>query len=249
MTIKTVVVTGASTGIGKEAARKFLANGFNVVMNSQSAENLDAAYEEFGRPGNAVLVQGDVGNRETGEALVAAAFENFGSLDVLVNNAGVFEPKAFLDVDEPDIDRFITTNLKGTYFTTQAAIRRLIKEDRPGTIVNVGSILVDHAISGFPASAPIAIKGGIHALTVQLAAEFAPHNIRVNSVAPGVIRSAMQEKIGVDNVDDFAGLHLLGRVGEAIEVADAIYYLANAEFVTGVILNVDGGHVAGHRFA
>jgi NAD(P)-dependent dehydrogenase (short-subunit alcohol dehydrogenase family) len=249
MSIKTVIVTGASTGIGKETARKFLANGCNVVMNSQSETNLNAAYEEFGRPGSVVVIPGDVGKRETGEALVAAAFENFGSLDVLVNNAGIFEPKAFLDVEEHDIDRFITTNLKGTYFTTQATIRRLIEEGRPGSIVNIGSILVDHAISGFPATAPIAIKGGIHALTVQLAAEFAPNNIRVNSVAPGVIRSAMQKKIGIENVDDFAGLHLLGRVGEATEIADAIYYLANADFVTGEILNVDGGHVAGHSFA
>jgi NAD(P)-dependent dehydrogenase (short-subunit alcohol dehydrogenase family) len=248
MMSKTVIVTGASTGIGKETARLFLEKGNNVVMNSQNEANLRAAFEDLGSPGSASLVTGDIGELGTGEKLAAAAFENFGSLDVLVNNAGVFQPKPFLDVEVSDIDRFYKTNLIGTYFISQIAARHMIESGNGGSIVNVGSVLVDHAIAGFPASAPIAIKGAIHSLSVQLAAELAEHKIRVNTVAPGVIRSGLQAKLGIDDVDAFGGLHLLNRVGEAREVAEAIYYLATAEFVTGELLNIDGGHVAGHRF-
>ncbi len=245
---KTVIVTGASTGIGKETARLFLEKGNNVIMNSLNQANLRAAFEEFGSPESAVLVSGDIADLRTSENLVAAAFENFGSLDVLVNNAGVFQPKPFLDVEASDIDRFYKTNLIGTYITSQTAARHMIESGNGGSIVNVGSVLVDHAIAGFPASAPIAIKGAIHSLSVQLAAELAEHKIRVNTVAPGVIRSGLQAKLGIDDVDAFGGLHLLNRVGEAREVAEGIYYLATAEFVTGEILDIDGGHVAGHRF-
>lgn len=245
---KTVIVTGASTGIGKETARVFIDKGNNVVMNSQNEANLRAAFEELGSPGSAVLVTGDIADRKTGEAIVTAAFENFGSLDVLVNNAGVFQPKPFLEVEESDIERFYRTNLIGTYFTSQTAARRMIENGNGGSIVNVGSVLVDHAIAGFPASAAIAIKGAIHSLSIQLATELAEHNIRVNTVAPGVIRSGLQAKIGIDDVDAFGGLHLLNRIGESREVAEGIYYLATADFVTGELLNIDGGHVAGHRF-
>jgi len=248
MKAKTVIVTGASTGIGKETARLFIEKGSNVVMNSQNEANLRAAFEEFGSPESAVLVSGDIAERSTSEKLVSTAFENFGSLDVLVNNAGVFQPKPFLDVEESDVERFYKTNLIGTYFTSQTAARRMIENGNGGSIINVGSVLVDHAIAGFPASAPIAIKGAIHSLSIQLAAELAEHKIRVNTVAPGVIRSGLQAKIGIDDVDAFGGLHLLNRVGESREVAEGIYYLATADFVTGELLNIDGGHVAGHKF-
>ena len=248
MKAKTVIVTGASTGIGKETARLFIEKGSNVVMNSQNEANLRAAFEEFGSPESAVLVSGDIAERSTSEKLVSTAFENFGSLDVLVNNAGVFQPKPFLDVEESDVERFYKTNLIGTYFTSQTAARRMIEIGNGGSIINVGSVLVDHAIAGFPASAPIAIKGAIHSLSIQLASELAEHKIRVNTVAPGVIRSGLQAKIGIDDVDAFGGLHLLNRVGESREVAEGIYYLATADFVTGELLNIDGGHVAGHKF-
>jgi len=248
MKAKTVIVTGASTGIGKETARLFIEKGSNVVMNSQNEANLRAAFEEFGSPESAVLVSGDIAERSTSEKLVSTAFENFGSLDVLVNNAGVFQPKPFLDVEESDVERFYKTNLIGTYFTSQTAARRMIENGNGGSIINVGSVLVDHAIAGLPASAPIAIKGAIHSLSIQLASELAEHKIRVNTVAPGVIRSGLQAKIGIDDVDAFGGLHLLNRVGESREVAEGIYYLATADFVTGELLNIDGGHVAGHKF-
>ena len=108
--------------------------------------------------------------------------------------------------------------------------------------------LVDHAIAGFPASAPVISKGGVHALTRQLAAEFGKDNIRVNTIAPGIIRSPLQGKIGVENADGLAGLHLLNRIGETSDIAEMTYQLATSNFITGEIINVDGGHVAGHLF-
>ena len=243
----TIIVTGASTGLGRAIAQLFLERGHNVVLNSVNPENLERTFRELGSPANAIAIHGDVGNKEVGEKLVAAALKRFGRLDTLINNAGIFAPKPFLDVEEADLDRFIATNLKGTFFTTQAAIRAMLTTGG-GSIVNLGTVLVDHAIAGLPASAPIAIKGGIHALTRQLAAEFGAQNIRVNAIAPGVIRSPLQAKNGISNADDLAGLHLLNRIGEPADIAEAAYLLATNSFITGEVLNVDGGHVAGHKF-
>ncbi|MBB6237456.1 NAD(P)-dependent dehydrogenase (short-subunit alcohol dehydrogenase family) [Pedobacter sp. AK013] len=116
-----------------------------------------------------------------------------------------------------------------------------------GAVINIGTVLVDHAIGGFPATAPISSKGGIHALTKQLAAEFGKNNIRVNGIAAGIIRSPLQAKNGISDADAFAGLHLLNRIGETQDVAQLALYLAESNFVTGEIINLDGGHVAGHH--
>lgn len=245
---KTIIVTGASTGIGKAIAKLFLDKGNNVVMNSANEANLRKTYQEFGAPANAVRVAGDVRNKSVGEALVAAVIQNFGAVDVLVNNAGVFGSKPFLEVEENELDRFLSINLKGTFFTTQAVIKKMLENKEGGSVINIGTVLVDHAIAGFPATAPLTSKGAIHALTRQLAAEFASNNIRVNTIAPGVIRSPLQRKTGVENADSLAGLHLLNRIGEASDVAEAAYYLATSNFITGAVIHVDGGHVAGHQF-
>jgi NAD(P)-dependent dehydrogenase (short-subunit alcohol dehydrogenase family) len=242
---KTVIVTGASTGLGKAIAKLFLDNGHNVVMNSIHEENLRSTYATFGSPANAVLVAGDISQAQTGEKIVQAAVDTFGSVDVLVNNAGIFEPKPFLEVTEKDIDKFLSVNLKGTFFTSQSAIKRMLLQEG-GSIINIGTVLVDHAIAGLPATAPLLSKGAIHALTRQLAAEFAKNNIRVNTVAPGVIRTPLQQKNGVEDADSLAGVHLLKRIGEPEDIASTVYYLATNNFITGITLNVDGGHVAGH---
>lgn len=241
----TVIVTGASTGIGKEIARLFLNRGHNVILNASNEGNLAAAYAEFGSPNNATLLVGDIADKAVGDKLVKLAIDKYGSIDVLVNNAGVFQPKPFLEVDHRDLDRFLGINLKGTFYTTQAAIRQML-EQNGGSIINMGTVLVDHAIAGFPATAPITSKGAIHALTRQLASEFGKNNIRVNTIAPGIIRSPLQGKMGVDDADSLAGLHLLDRIGEPKEVAEAAYYLATSDFVTGETLNVAGGHTVGH---
>lgn len=242
---KTVIVTGASTGIGKAIAKLFLDKGSNVVMNSSNEGNLKAAFEEFGSPENAIMVAGDISKKIVSTAIVEKAIEQFKTVDVLVNNAGVFQPKPFMEVEDEDLDRFLDVNLKGTFFTSQAAIKQMLTQDG-GSIINIGTVLVDHAIAGFPATAAVSSKGAIHALTRQLAAEFGKDNIKVNTIAPGIIRSPLQGKIGVEDADSLAGLHLLNRIGEPEEIAEATYYLATAGFVTGETINLAGGHTVGH---
>ncbi|GGD09141.1 SDR family NAD(P)-dependent oxidoreductase [Hyunsoonleella pacifica] len=242
---KTVIISGASTGIGKEIAKYFIARESNVVMNSANENNLKRAYEALGSPTNAIYMVGDISKKETGQKLVQLALKTYNSIDVLINNAGVFAPKPFLDVEEKDLELYWGVNLKGTYFTSQAVIPQMIKQNN-GSIINIGTVLVDHAIGGFPATAPLTSKGAIHSLTRQLAAEFGKNNIKVNTIAPGIIRSPLQEKMGIENADSLAGLHLLNRIGEANEISEAAYYLANSGFITGETINVAGGHTVGH---
>lgn len=239
---QTVIITGASSGIGKEVARYFLEKGDNVVINSATKKKLEEAFEELGGGPDLAMVAGDVSQKQTGERLVATAVEKFGSADVLVNNAGIFETKPFLEVDEDYLDGFLRTNLKGTFFTTQAVIPQMLKQ-HDGVIINIGTPLVNRGLGGAPASAPIASKGAIHSLTVQLAAEFGSRNIRVNTIAPGVIRTPMHG----DHSDSMAGLALVKRVGEAKDIAEMVYTVAKSDFINGAIINVDGGMGAGHN--
>ncbi|WP_425658243.1 SDR family NAD(P)-dependent oxidoreductase [Tenacibaculum ascidiaceicola] len=242
---KTAIITGASTGIGKEIAKLFIEKGCNVVMNASSEENLQKAYKELGSPSNAALLVGDISKQETSKQLVALALEKFNSIDVLINNAGIFAPKPFLEVEESDLELYWNVNLKGTYFASQAVIPSMVAQ-KNGAIINIGTVLVDHAIAGFPATAPLMSKGAIHALTRQLAAEFGNDNIKVNTIAPGIIRSPLQSKIGIEDADSLAGLHLLNRIGEVTDIAEAADYLAFSNFVTGETMNVAGGHTIGH---
>lgn len=239
---QTVIVTGASSGIGKEVARYFLANGDNVVINSATAAKLEGVFHELGGGDQLAMVAGDVGDKKTGARLVATAAEKFGSADVLVNNAGIFESRPFLEVDEAYLDRFLTTNLKGTYFITQAVIPQMLAQGE-GVVINIGTPMVGHGLGGVPATAPISSKGAIHALTLQLAAEFGKQNIRVNTIAPGVIRTPMHAAGG----DEMAGLHLLNRIGEVEDIAQMVHTVAKSNFITGAIIHVDGGTAAGHH--
>lgn len=239
---QTIIVTGAASGIGKGIAKYFLDRGDHVVINSLNTSALENAFNEFGAGENLAMFAGDVSDVATGKQLVALAIEKFGSADVLVNNAGIFDSKPFLEVDEAYLDKFLKTNLKGTFFTTQAVIPQMLKQ-KGGVVINIGTPLVNHGLGGWPASAPVSSKGAIHALTIQLAAEFGKQNIRINTVAPGVIRTPMHG----DNADQSAGLHLLNRVGEIDDVAEMVYTVAKSNFITGSIINVDGGKAAGHN--
>jgi len=237
----TILITGASSGMGLDIARGFLERGSNVVMNARNSEKLAAAARALGDENRIAIVPGDIGNKETGEKMVKSAVERFGSADVLVNNAGIFGMKPFLESTEEDLDKYIRINLKGTYFVTQAVVRQM-KQQGGGSIVNIGTVLITHSMAGVPASAALITKGGVHALTTSLASELAADNIRVNAVAPGIVRTPIY---GDADVDAFGGVALMNRVGEVQEITEAVIHLATASFTTGVILPVDGGFVHG----
>jgi len=237
----TVLITGASSGIGLDIARGFLEKGSNVVLNARNSEKLAAAAQALGEESRTALVPGDIGNQETGKKMVDVAVGQFGSVDVLVNNAGIFGLKPFLETTEQDLDQYIHINLRGTYFLTQAAVRQMEKQSG-GNIINIGTVQLMHSMAGIPASAALVTKATMHALTISLASELAADNIRVNAVAPGIVRTPIY---GDADVDAFGGIALVNRVGEVQEITEAVLYLAEASFTTGVILPVDGGYVYG----
>lgn len=234
---ETVLITGASDGIGYDIARGFYAQGANLVINARNTEKLAQAGRSLGHVERIATVPGDIGEKNTGAEMAQTAIDRFGRIDVLINNAGIFGLKPFLENTEEDLDRYIASNLKGTYFVSQAAVAKM-KQQGHGSIVNIGTVLINHPA----ASAALVTKGGVHALTTNLAAELAADNIRVNAVAPGVIRTPIY---GDADVDTFAGLALLNRVGEVQEITEAVMYLASATFTTGIILPVDGGYQNG----
>ncbi|MBD9427769.1 SDR family oxidoreductase [Pseudomonas sp. PDM15] len=238
---RTVVITGASSGIGFGLVQAFLANGFNVVGNARSAEGLDKARAQLGNPAAFIGVAGDIAKPDTARRLIQAGVEAFGQVDVLVNNAGFFLPKPFIEYSPDDIDGLLETNLKGVVYASQAAAAHMI-ERRQGHIINITAAVALQANISVPAALPVLIKGGVNQVTRALALELSPHNIQVNAVAPGIIETPMHDPASYGFLN---GLQPAGRMGRVEEIADAVLYLANANFTTGVVLPVDGGMSAG----
>lgn len=248
---KVVLISGAGTGIGEDAGKKFLEQGAKVVANGRRADVLENTYKNYN--GNVAFVAGDISDPETSNRMVEEALEKFGGVDIVVNNAGIFKPTPFLDHTNDDLSDYINIILKGTFYLSQAAVPE-IKKRGGGSIVNVGSMWATQAVEATPSSAYSAAKAGVHALTHNLAIELAGDKVRVNAVAPAVVETPVYNSfIPEDQVSGvlagFNGFHPLGRIGKPQDVSSAILYLASddADWVTGAILPIDGGVMAGRN--
>jgi len=230
---KTVIVTGASGGIGKAIVRTFLDRGYNIVANS-----LSLLEDEFTPAANLSLVKGDIGQRSTAEKIATTAMEKFGSIHHVVNNAGIFTAKPFTSYTAEDFRQFTSINLEGFIFITQLAVKQMLAQGEGGSVTTITAALADNPIAGIPASIPMITKGGLNAITVSLASEYARNNIRFNAVAPGVVNTPMHEK---QDKAQLRTLSPMGTISEASDIADAVIYLTEARYVTGEVLHVDGG--------
>jgi NAD(P)-dependent dehydrogenase (short-subunit alcohol dehydrogenase family) len=248
---KTVVITGASSGIGKATANAFLKEGANIVVNARNQERLEEILHQNKEYKSRIkVVAGDIGLKLTGETLASTALEVFGSIDVLINNAGIFIPKPFLEATEEDLDLHFSTAVKGTYCTSQAVIPSMMKQN-DGCIINIGSMWVEHPLAATPCSASQVAKGGVHTLTRHLAIEFASNNIRVNTIAPAIIDTPLYDNLmDADQLAALAALHPLDKLGTVDDITSWVLHLAGkgGRFVTGQTFFVDGGITAGaHR--
>jgi NAD(P)-dependent dehydrogenase (short-subunit alcohol dehydrogenase family) len=234
---KVAVITGASRGIGAKLTKGFREIGYGVVANSRSLSKGDAA----GDP-DILVVDGDIARPETADRIFAAV-ERFGRIDTLVNNAGVFIPKPFIDYSEADFAAMIATNLAGFFHISQKAAAWMLRAGS-GHIINITATIAEQPMALLPAALAIMTKGGLNAVTRALAIEYAGRSIRVNAVSPGVIRTPMHS---AETHEFLTGLEPMGRMGETQEILDAVLYLEQAAFVTGEILHVDGGASAGWR--
>ncbi len=241
MSKQTVVITGASSGIGLGLARAFIEQGYNVVGTARTAERLREAAASLGDPAGFIGVAGDVADPGTASRVFAAALEAFGSVEVLVNNAGVFLPKPFIDYTAQDLETLLDTNLKGVVYSSQVAAAHMAAQGG-GRIINISAAVALQPNIRVPAALPVLIKGGINQMTRALALELSPHNIQVNAVAPGIIETPMHDPA---NREFLNGLAPSGRIGTVEEIAVAVLYLAGAGFTTGVVLAVDGGMSSG----
>ena len=234
---KTVIVTGASRGIGAAIAQAFLDRGYNVVATSRSMSN-----SSFTPSSSLAVVDGDIGDPATAERVAQAALSKFGSIDHLVNNAGIYAAKPFTEYSADDLHGFISTNLDGFVFMTQITVKQILAQGAGGSVTTITAALADNPIAGAPSSIPMITKGGLNAITLSLANEYARKHIRFNAVAPGIVNTPMHD----DNPKDFLKtLSPMGTISEAQDVADAVVYLAEARYVTGEVLHVDGGAHAG----
>jgi NAD(P)-dependent dehydrogenase (short-subunit alcohol dehydrogenase family) len=235
--VKTAVVTGASRGIGLALARAFGERGYNVVANARGITTSGALPVDA----RTALVDGDVARPETAERVMATAVERFGGVDLLVNNAGIFVAKPFVEHTSADFDALVATNLAGFFHLTHGALR-LMRPRGAGHVVTITTSLAGQPIAGVPAAVSVLTKGGLNAATRALAIEHAAEGIRFNAVAPGVVDTPMHAP---ESHAVLKHLHPVARLATVSEIVDAVLYLEGAAFVTGEILHVDGGAHAG----
>ena len=235
---KTIIVTGASQGIGAGIVHAFLARGYNVVATSRNITESDA----FKPSDRLALVDGDIGEMATAVKIAETAIQKFGAIDALVNNAGIFFTKSFIDYTAEDFKSLVHTNLEGYVYISQLVIRQMLAQKRGGSIVGITSSLVKNPIIGMTVSVPMITKGGIDSISRSLSMEYAKDGIRVNVVAPGVVDTPLHK----DNPKDFLkSLSPMGQISSVEDIADAVVYLTEAKQVTGEVLHVDGGSHSG----
>jgi NAD(P)-dependent dehydrogenase (short-subunit alcohol dehydrogenase family) len=231
---KVVVITGASQGFGEALVKAYRDRNYRVVANSRSIKPSSDP--------DVLTVAGDVADPKTADRIVQEALARFGRIDTLINNAGIFIAKPFVDYSEEDYASILATNLGGFFRLTKRVAAEMLKQGS-GHIVQITTSLVDHANSSVPSVLASLTKGGLSAATKSLAIEYAKKGIRVNAVAPGVIKTPMHAP---ETHEFLANLHPVGRMGEVQDIVDAILFLESAPFVTGETLHVDGGQSAGH---
>jgi NAD(P)-dependent dehydrogenase (short-subunit alcohol dehydrogenase family) len=235
---KTVIVTGASQGIGAAVVRAFLERGYNVVGTSRNATKST----ELKPSDKLLLVDGDIGHAATAKKVVDAAVQKFGSIDAVVNNAGIFVAKPFVDYSAEDLRTLIATNVEGYIYITQLAVKQMLAQKSGGSVVGITTSLVKNPIAGVPASIQMITKGGLEAVTISLASEYAKDHIRFNAVAPGAVDTPLHK----DNPKEFLKtLSPMGTISTAEEIASAVVYLTEARQITGEVLHVDGGAHSG----
>ena len=235
---KTVIVTGASQGIGAGVVRAFLDRGYNVVATSRNITESGALTESA----RLALVNGNIGDSAVAAKVVETAISRFGSIDALVNNAGIFFTKAFTDYTAEDFKALSSTNLEGFIYVTQGAVKQMLTQKLGGSVVSITASLAANPIAGVTASVPMITKGGLEAITLSLASEYAKEHIRFNAVAPGVVDTPLHK----NNPKDFLEtLSPMGTISDVSDIVDAVVYLTEARQVTGEVLHVDGGAHSG----
>ncbi len=231
---KTAIVTGASQGIGAGIATRFVERGFNVVASSRKmSQSTEVAASD-----QVALVDGDIGEPATAARIVETALSRFQSIDVLVNNAGIYFTKPFTEYTEEDFKALVATNLGGFLYVTQLSIKQMLAQKTGGSIVTITAALARNPMRGVTASVPMITKGGLETATQHLAMEYAQEGIRVNAVAPGVVSTPLHQETPKKVMES---LSPMGRPSTVGDITDAVLYLTGAETVTGHILYVDGG--------
>ena len=234
-TQQTAIITGAAGGIGSGLVQGFLNAGYNVVATSLNTSRSLTASPTL------VLVDGDIGKPETAAKVAAAALQHFGSIDVLVNNAGIFRAKAFIDYTDADLDALVSINLRGFISITQLAVKQMLQQ-KSGHVVTITASLADQPIAGENASVSMMTKGGLNTITRSLAIEYAGQGIRFNAVGPGAVETPMHKD---DPPEAYTARQPLKTITQVNDIVDAVLYLARANQVTGEIIHVDGGSHAG----
>jgi NAD(P)-dependent dehydrogenase (short-subunit alcohol dehydrogenase family) len=231
---KTVIVTGASQGIGAGVVRAFLACGYNVVGTARKATKS----KELPPSDHLAVIDGDIGQFGTAQKVAALAVERFGSIDAVVANAGIFIVKPFTKYTADDFQALVATNLLGFIYVTQLAVKQMQAQKTGGSVVTITAALADNPIAGVTASLSMITKGGLETVTRHLAMEYAKQHIRFNAVAPGVVDTPLHAK---DPKEQLQKQNPMGSISTVEDIASAVVYLTEARQITGEVLHVDGG--------